>query len=211
MRTSTVVFALLLAPVAAADESMQVTRSPQPRHAVPRFKASYRLFSIGNLDGSRLWLNGAQIDAYALSRRWIRLGLELEGGAGRTDLAGSGLGMAYGLLGFTGGVQYPARVTPFVDGRAVGGILHGELEGSLAALGLKINGGSATTYLYGGGIETGIEVYAYRQLYVTGAIGWVHTTWRGPDAAAMLADPRGGLKTKDLVGDAFTCKLGFGI
>jgi hypothetical protein len=201
-----------LAPSAAfAEEPMQVTAASSPPHVAPRAKASYRLFSIGGLDGNRLWMNGAQLDVYAMSRRWVRLGVELEGGGGGTELGGTPVRLAYGLFGLQGGVQYPARVTPFLDGRAVGGILHAQLDGPVTALGKTLPAGDATTYVYGGGIETGVELYAYKRFFVSGAIGWVRTTWRGPDAEAMLANPTGGFRSKDLVNDSFTCKIGFGL
>jgi hypothetical protein len=172
---------------------------------------AYRTFAISALSGNALWLNGAQLDAYFLSRRWVRLGFELEGGAGATSFTSVPVSLAYGLAGITGGIQYPARVTPFLDGRAIGGVLHASADGNLTVGNVVLEGASATTYVYGGGVETGVEIYTIRRLYLSAALGWVRTTWRGPDQAAMEMQPTAGLQTKDLVSDSFTLKVGFGI
>jgi hypothetical protein len=194
-----------------------VRAQPQPEHANPRVKASYRLWSISNLGGGQVWLQGAQLDAYAVSRRWIRFGFELEGGAGsgRAD-AGNGssdttLSMGYGLGGVTAAVQYPARVTPFLEGRFAAGILGGQLDEPFQVGGVTISPSTAITYLYGGGLETGVELYVVGRAYLSIALGWMRTTWRGPDVAARRANPMGGLQTTDLGGDTFTLKAGIGL
>lgn len=177
----------------------------------PRLKISYRLLSIPNLDGSAIWLHGAQLDAYALSRRWIRVGLELGGGTGHTTLSQTGAQLSYGTAGVSVGIQYPWRVTPFVEGRFAGGVLAGSLDSAMTIAGVTITDPSAVTWMYGGGIETGVEVYAWKRMYLSVAIGWVRTTWRGIDYNAFVANPTAGVTYRDLVGDSFTFKLGCGI
>jgi hypothetical protein len=202
---------LWIACGAARAEPVEIVTAPPPAHANPRLKLSYRLFSLAGLDGAPMWLHGAQIDAYALSRRWMRIGVELEGGGGSATLAGTGASLSYGVAGVTAGVQYPARVTPFIDGRFVGGVLSGQLDGALVVGGQSFGGTSATTWMYGGGLETGVEVYVWRRAYVSAALGWMRATWHGVDVSAMMANPQGGMAYKDLVGDTVTLKLGCGI
>src|SRR5262245_19781064 len=87
-----VVALALLGPAgraAVAAPVAQATAEPEDDHANPRLTLSYRRFSIAHLDGSGLWLEGAQLDLYPLSRRWIRAGIELEGGAGSTAITGN--------------------------------------------------------------------------------------------------------------------------
>jgi hypothetical protein len=207
----TTVLLVGLAPAtvrAAANDAITVVARP---HANPRLKLSYRGFGIANLDGSPIWLNGAQLDAYMLSRRWVRIGAELEGGGGHADLMGNGAHLAYGLAGLSGGIQYPWRVTPFLDGRFAAGVLAGQLDGTLTIGTVSVTDASAVTWMYAGGVETGVEVYTFKRVYLSAALGWVRTTWRGPDAEATLKNPDAGMQMKDVTGDSLTVKVGFGI
>jgi hypothetical protein len=183
----------------------------KPERPSPRLKASYRLFAISGLQGGQLWLNGAQVDAYALSRRWVRVGVELEGGGGGATFSTTPVRLSYGLLGLTAGVQYPARITPFVEGRFVGGVLSGQLEGTLTIGSSSYSGQSATTWMYGGGIESGIEAYVYGRTYLSLGLGWMRSTWHGIDVLTMMANPSNGMAYKNLTGDTFTLKIGIGI
>lgn len=192
----------------STETSGAITRS-RSEHPNPRLKTSYRLFSISGLQGGRLWLNGAQIDAYALSRRWVRVGAELEGGGGGATFAATPVRLTYGLFGLTAGVQYPARVTPFVEGRFVGGVLHGDLQGTLTVGESSYGNQSATTWIYGGGVETGIEMYVYGRTYLSVGAGWMRSTWHGLDVPTMIQT--GHMAFKNLTGDTFTLKVGIGI
>jgi hypothetical protein len=197
MRTIACTLAMLLFGTAAqAAEAIRMT-APHPN---PRLKASYRRFAIASYDGASLWLDGAQLDVYALSRRRVRHTIE----ANRLDLA-------YGTVGFNGGFQYPARVTPFVEGRVAAGVLSARGSGAMTFAGMTVTDPSIVTWMVNGGIETGIEVYTWRRTYLSAAIGWVRTTWRGPDVTAMISNPSAGVQTKNLESDSFTFKLGFGI
>jgi hypothetical protein len=198
------------ASVALAEPEATVVARPVA-HEAPRLKVSYRLFSLAGLDGGAMWLHGAQLDAYVVSRRWLRIGLELEGGGGSASLAGTGAMLRYGLLGVTAGVQYPARVTPFVEGRFAGGVLSGALDGALTVGATTYTGSTATTWMYGGGLESGVEVYVYKRAYLSAALGWMHTTWHGVDVPAMMANPAAGMAYTDLAGDTVTLKIGGGI
>jgi hypothetical protein len=196
----------------ARAEPVAIVSAKPPPHANPRLKAAYRLFSVSGLGGAGpIWLHGAQLDAYALSRRWVRVGVELEGGGGGASLAGTTASLSYGLAGLTAAIQYPARVTPFVEGRFVGGVLSGQLDGTLTVGAASYSGTSATTWIYGGGLETGVEVYVYNRVYLSAALGWMRSTWHGVDVAATMANPQAGMAFKDLTGDSVTFKVGGGI
>jgi hypothetical protein len=208
---------LAIASCVPAWSSAQPAATPTVRaaakpHANPRLKLSYRRFAISHTDGSALWLDGAQVDAYYLSRRWVRLGVEGQGGGTRSQLLSTPANLAYGLFGLNAAVQYPWRVTPFLEGRFAAGFLNGKLDGPLTFGNLTLNADtSTTTWMYHGGLETGLEVYTVNRLYISAAVGWVRSTWRGPDVAAMMLAPQEGLKLKDITGDSFTFKVGFGI
>jgi hypothetical protein len=200
-------------PLVGSTSSTATVISPVAAHPTPRLKLSYREFAISNLDLSRVPLSGVQLDVYPLSMRWVRAGLEAEAGTGRASLNQNAVDLWYAMLGMTAGVQYPARVTPFVEGRLVGGTLGGNLEGAIAIPGTSatISGTSAVTWILGRGIDVGAEVFMVGRAYVSASIGWLHTTWHGIDYGAFVQDPSAALRTKDLSFDSFTFKLGLGI
>jgi hypothetical protein len=212
---ATVVIVLAVVPAARAepaaikDPPAVHKASPPADHDNPRLKASFRQLWIANLDGSRLPLHGAQLDVYPLSRRWARIGIAFEGGAGAATLEAHEATLWYALTGLALGLQYPARVTPFVDGRFAFGVLGGHLAQAVAVSpNLSLANASAVTYLLTGGIDVGVEVYVAGRTYLSLAVGWVHPIYRGVDYAALKA---GSLQQKDIASDAFTFKLGFGI
>ena len=195
----------------AQETELRASVSPPARHPNPRVKLSYRRFAIAGLDGGPIWLDGAQLDDYFISRRWVRVGGELEGGAGHVNVLGMDATLGYGLAGLSAGFQYPARVTPFVEGRGLAGVLAGELQGTLSVAGATVQSASAVTWIYGGGVEGGIETYVVGRWYFSGAVGWVRTTWHGVDAPAMMQQPSAGVRWKDLTADSLTFKLGVGL
>src|SRR5581483_6836600 len=219
MRWSCLLYLALALPSGAhaatepTRDDVPVVAERKPHHPNPRLKLSYRRFAIANLDGTPMWLDGAELDAYALSRRWVRAGFELEGGGGHASLEGNGATLGYGLAGANVGFQYPWRVTPFVEGRFAGGVLSGNFDGTVTVPGTNVSMSNASevTWMYGGGLDVGAEFYTVKRLYLSAAVGWVRTTWHGLDVAAMQNDPLGGLRYKDLTGDSFTLKVGFGI
>ena len=189
-------------PAETTDPAVTVTQPApsRPPHAVPRFKLSYRSFSMANLDNTSVHFDAGQIDLYAASRRWIRIGVEAEGGAAKASLDASQTSIYYGALGLSAGIQYPWRVTPFVEGRFAAGLLGGNLMGY-----------TAVTYAYLGGVDAGIDLYLFSRFYISAALGWVHPVYHGVDYAAMKSAPLGGMKFKDISDDAFTFKVGIGI
>src|SRR5262249_51370176 len=72
---------LAFSAAAHADDMLSTSVEWQAEHPSPRIKASYRTFTIAGLDETPVRLQGVQLDAYAVSERWLRIGFELEGGA----------------------------------------------------------------------------------------------------------------------------------
>ena len=184
---------------------------PPSSHPAPRLKLSASGFAIGNLDRSAVPLNGAQLDVYPLSERWMRGGLSFAGGTGQASELGGHFNVAYGLAGLTAGVQYPGRVTPFVEGHLSGGFLTGKQNGPITVAGTTISGAAGTTWLYGRGIQVGTEFYISGRAYVSVALGWMRATWGAPDFGARLQDPRADLRLVDITSDSLFWKLGLGI
>jgi hypothetical protein len=203
--TPAVLAGLSLAGAAAA--------APLDDHPSPRLKLAERTFSIGNVDSTPLPVGGLELDLYPLSARWLRGGITAAAGKGQGQMSGSDVSLRYGLLGVAGGLQYPARITPFIEGNLAGGLLEGSLDSAIAIPGtsLSISGGSAVTWIYGRGVDVGAELYTVGRLYVSGAIGWLRTTWHGPDVAAMAEAPAAGFVFRDYTADSVTFKLGLGI
>lgn len=206
------------APGGSADPAsaapVAVTATPARRHQNPRLKLSYRNFGLDQFDGTPVGLHGAQLDVYPVSRRFFRMGIEVEGGGGNTAFSSGSASLWYGLLGVSAGFQYPARVTPFVEGRIAGGALGGRYSGPVAEVAgvtLSADGASAATFLYVGGIDAGVEVYAVSRFYVSAALGWAHPVYTGPDLAAMVQNPSGGLQTRQFASDSLTFKIGIGL
>ena len=197
---------------ATASQHTVATNPPAESHANPRLKLSYRQFSISNLDATEVPVSGVELDAYPLSTRWVRAGVELEAGSGHATLAGQSVTARYGLMGLMAGFQYPAPITPFIDARLVAGVLGGTLDGPVAVSGTSvILSSSAATWIYGRGIDVGADVYVIGRAYLSASVGWLRTTWGGVDYAAMIQNPAGGIRWKDLTDNSFTFKLGLGI
>jgi hypothetical protein len=164
----------------------------QPSHAVPRFKLTYRYLDLAGLQGGTQHFDAVGLSVYPLSSL-LRLGIEGEfaWGGGPYQMWLTGLGLA-------AGVQYPARVTPFLDGRFVAGVVGGTIMGRAAA-----------SWLYAGGLETGIEIYYARRYYVTLAVGWMHPVYGGIDVNAAMKN--GSLIMRNFANDTLTFKVGLGL
>lgn len=202
----------------AMEPSGDVERAaplPEPtfEHPTPRLALSYERFSAGNVDGTAVPLEALHLDAYLLSWRWLRAGVEAEAGRGHATLYGGSASLAYGMLGLDAGLQLPGRVTPFVEGRLDGGVLHGSLEGALMIPGTTatVSGLTAATYLYARGLDAGVDVYAIGRAYLTLSLGWLRTTWGSADYESKIANASAGLTFKDVTHDSFVFKAGLGI
>jgi hypothetical protein len=97
------------------------------------------------------------------------------------------------------GFQYPARVTPFVEGRFVAGMA-----------GATVLNTPVVSYMYVGGIDGGIELYVVDRFYLTAAIGWAHPVYSGVDLVALRAHPMLDPPRKDFATDSLTIKVGIG-
>src|SRR5689334_23073781 len=204
MRGALLVLVLLGAP-AAAGEPWVFPDEDDPKlargevhsawwktdHDVPRFKLAYRRLRIAAPAGAGLPFDGVALDCYPLSR-FVRLGLQAEFGWGGGDY-----GLWYTVTGLALGLQWPMRVTPFLEGRFVAGLVGGSFDGQ-----------SAVSWMYQGGIETGVEVYYASRFYVTAAIGWAHPVYGGVDVAALKQNV---IVRKDFATDSITFKVGLGL
>ena len=180
-------------------------------HPRPRLKLSIDRFSVGNLDTSPVPLTGAHLDVYPLSEPWMRGGFTLEGGTGHASAVNSSISLTYGLLGLGFGVQYPGRVTPFVEGHLSGGVLSGHQDGPIAVAGATVVGASGTTWLYSRGIDLGAEFYVSGRWYVSAALGWTRATWGAPDFSARVQNPQADWRLLNITADSLVWKLGVGI
>ena len=171
------------------------TRRPwwQITHDVPRVQLSYRRLWAASLDGGSLPFDAAGLDYYPVSSL-IRFGI-----AGEFGWAGGTYGQWYAMFGATLGLQYPARVTPFFQGRFVAGLVGGAYQGQ-----------SLVSWMYQGGLETGIDVYCARRFYLMASVGWLHPVYGGVDVAALKADPTHPIR-KDFGDDSFTFSFGLGL
>lgn len=193
---------------ASIVETAEAPSSPldQPR---PRFTLSFERFSVDGPDGRAVPLSGARFVAYPLSEKWFRLGIGAEGGGGHTNVEGGDISLAYGVLGLTVGLQYPAgRLTPFLEGHLTGGALTGHLDGAIDISGTTVENASATTWLVGRGLEAGVDIYAFGRSYVSLSLGWTRSTWEGPD----LRSPQGtDLRLTNLTSDSLIWTVGVGL
>jgi hypothetical protein len=200
----------------APSEGSVVTRpapAPEGDHVIPRLKLSYVLFSAGNVDGSALPIQALHLDSYALSWRWFRGGFEAEAGRGDAKFSFGSASVYYGMLGVNAGLQFPGRVTPFVEGRYAGGLLAGRVDGSVnvPGTGISVTGLSAATWMYARGADAGIELYTIGRAYLSASLGWVRTTWGSADFNTPSSSAGLGFQFHDVTYDSYLLKLGLGI
>jgi hypothetical protein len=211
----TVALATRAAPVQAQPTIVTTAPPPAPSFArpTPRCKLSYQRLSAGNIDGSAVPLDALHLDVYALSWTFLRAGFEAEGGRGNAKLADASASVKYGLVGVNAGLQFPARVTPFVEGRAAAGALGATLDGTVTIPGSTstVSNVSAVTWMYATGIDAGAEIYFAGRAYVSLGLGWVRTTWGAARYDSTVASMGGNLKLEDVRHDSLLFKAGLGI
>jgi hypothetical protein len=209
------VFAARAAPAEQQTTIVRAASPPVPISArpTPRLKLSYQHLSTGNIDGSSVPLEALHLDLYPLSWRYVRAGVEVEAGRGHAKLADAGASVKYGLIGVNAGVQFPARITPFVEGRAAAGALGATLDGTVTIPGSTetVSNVSAVTWMYATGIDAGAEIYVVGPAYVSLGIGWVRTTWGAARYNATVASAGGSLKFENVSHDSLLLKAGLGI
>ena len=163
-------------------------------HAVPRVKLAYRRLTFAGLDHDTIDFNTIELDYYPFSH-FVRFGVATELGIGSDKYSSW-----YFAVGGNLGLQYPWRVTPFVDGRFVAGMIGGSYLGQ-----------TAVSWVYVGGIDVGAEFYLFSRLHVSAAIGWAHPVFSGIDATYVRAHPMLEPQRIQLSYDTFTFKIGIGL
>lgn len=204
----------VLAQTAPSDRSVRAHAAeplPAPEHPVPRLKISLEGFSVDTPIHTSVALTGAHAEMYPFSRPWVRGGVGLSGGSGHGAIAGGSATVEYGLMGISVGAQYPGRVTPFVEGHLEGGFMSASIDRPISFNGVQIDAAGGTTWLYGRGLDAGIEVYALGRAYVSGSVGWMRATWGSPDTRAIVAGTSTQIRFVDVTSDSLLWKLGIGI
>jgi hypothetical protein len=164
--------------------ALRIARPAEPESSFsrdygPAFKLGLRRFVLPDqaaTESEALW---GTLDFYVVSR-WIRVGMGAAGGVGRprNDI--------YALGNLTAGLQWPARVTPFVEFGLGGGLTYrAMLAGQLF-------------WMHTLGVDAGIEVYLTGDFYLSAAAGWMRPVVHGAAAG------------QDLYYDTFAMKLGLG-
>lgn len=157
-------------------------------------------------------LTGLHLEAYPLSRRWIRAGVGLTGGLGDAKVDVASANVVYGLLGVSVGAQYPARITPFVEAHAAGGFMTATLDRPVNVGGLTVDNASGTTWLVTRGLDAGAEMYVFHRAYLSVSLGWLRSSWASPDFNPY-APPTAtqNLRITTVTADSFLWKVGLGI
>ena len=83
--------------------------------------------------------------------------------------------------------------------------------GTIAGQTVSVSNQSAATFMYVGGVDAGLELYAVSRLYVSASLGWAHPVYTSPDMAAMQSNPSAGMQFKQVAADTFTFKVGIGL
>jgi hypothetical protein len=182
-----------------------------PAHPVPRLKISLEGFSVDTPFGSSVGLTGGHVELYPVSQRWVRGGVGIAGGTGNGAIDGGSANVDYGLLGATIGVQYPARITPFVEGHIDGGFMSASVDRPVMINGVTVENAAGTTWLYGRGINAGAEFYAFGRAYLSGSVGWMRATWGSPDTSAPAQGSSAQIRFENVTSDSLMWKLGLGI
>jgi hypothetical protein len=139
-----------------------------------RFEVGYRFFQVANPYGGRLPFHLVELDGYPISGIF-RLGLSLTAGGSTRDsgwLADVGLSL---------GVQYPYRVTPFLDARFSAGFI-----------GANIVGHNEVSYELRPAIEGGLSVFLAGRFHFTAAVGWAHPIYGGVNAKLIEQEMQDG-------------------
>ena len=146
-----------------------------------RLKLSLEGFSIGTSWGMPVGLKGLHLEAYPLSRPWMRGGVGLTGGVGSATTEGVSASAVYGLFGVSVGTQYPARVTPFLEGHVAGGFMTATLDRPVTLGTVTVDNASGTTWLVVRGLDAGAEMYVFGRAYLSVSLGWMRSSWASPD------------------------------
>lgn len=203
---------------AQPDEVIEKTAGVPDQDLAPastphaRLKLSLEGFSIGTTWGMPVGLTGLHLEAYPLSRRWVRAGLGLTGGLGNATLNGTSASAVYGQFGVSVGAQYPARITPFVEGHAAGGFMTAKLDRPVTIGTITVRDASGTTWLVTRGLDAGAELYVFGRAYLSFSLGWMRSTWASPDYNPYApATANQNLRITTVTADSLLWKVGLGI
>lgn len=153
---------------AEVDEPAKTRKRPSPpvsffapKGRGPVLKLGYRTFSVSEMGERDSRYHLATLHVYLLSSH-LRAGAGLEGGPESSHRKNF---IIDGMLSL--GVQYPAGVTPFLDAEmGIGFLRRDVLERDLME------------FIYHGGIEGGIEIYAHESILVSASVGWRRQVFR---------------------------------
>ena len=186
--------------------------APEGNHpTLPRLKLSYVRYSIGNVDGSAVPLNGGHLDFYPITFPWVRGGFEVELGTGDAIFLANRATLIYGLLGLNAGVQWPAVVTPFIEGRIDTGVLYGHTDGAISFADSMLPSQQAATWMFTRGLDAGADFHVLGRSYVTVSLGWIRTTWGGGDFTMTINNTQAAVHIANVTYDSFLLKAGIGI
>jgi hypothetical protein len=144
------------------------------RPPTTHLEVSYRYLAVRDPFGGSLPFHLVELDGYPVSR-YVRVGLSATGGASTRRSAW----MAN--VGFSIGVQYPWRVTPFLDLRFVAGVI-----------GAYIVDRSVVSYEFHPALEGGIDVFLKASVHLVVAVGWAHPIYGGVDANKIQTEVNAG-------------------
>lgn len=206
-----------LRSAASPDEVLEKTAAPPAEELTPaspphvRLKLSLEGFSIGTTWGMPVGLTGLHLETYPLSRRWVRLGLGLTGGIGNAAIDSASASAVYGMFGASAGAQYPARITPFVEGHVAGGFMTAKLDRPVMVGTLTVRNASGTTWLVTRGLNAGAEMYVFGRAYLSFSLGWIRSTWASPDYNPNAPAANTNLRITTVTADSLLWKVGLGI
>jgi len=157
--------------------------APRPRGSWLKF--GYRTFAVTDHGGDSARYHCFTVDFHYYSR-YLRGGVGLEGGA--EDTARNNY-VGFGVL--SGGVQYPARVTPYLDFIFGAGVLRRDVLHQ-----------DLVDFAYNVGLETGLDVFFGPGLLISTTMGWRRQvfSYGGHDQVDSAA----------VYFDTFTARVGFG-
>jgi hypothetical protein len=158
---------LPFAPPPLDEDDPKLARGLPLHRPTARVEVSYRFLQLADPYGGSLPFHGVEVTGFPYAGIF-RVGLTLSAsGAVRYD--------AWMFdVGLSAGVQYPYRITPFLD-----------LRFQVGVLGANILGRSVVSYQYRPTIEGGLSVFLAGRFHLTAAVGWSHPVYGGVDANAV--------------------------
>ena len=156
-----------------------------PRDRGASLRVGYRGFSVAEMAGRDSWYDNVTVDFYPVSKI-VRAGGGIEFGGDTSEQDN------YLLSGtITAGVQWPWRVTPFLDFTLCFGALRWEVFHQ-----------EMWSFAYQVGLEVGADFFVHDKWFVSTAIGWRHVVFRHPGDEQV--------EPADVYHDSFTVKVSMG-